>query len=94
MTAFCRDDAASAAKIRATTPDVMEVRYYDLLTEYQATMDAVFAFVELPDAPVRARPGRRRLPNRPVRDRVANWAELVATVPRDVREKMESEDLV
>lgn len=94
LVAFCRAATATAGKVAAAVPDVLVVRYADLLGDYQAVMAGVFAFVELPDAPQAARPGRRRLPNRPVAERVTNWAELRAVVPPDVRGHMDADDLV
>ncbi len=93
LTAFCRDHGATVTKLRAVCRDRLEVSYRDVALDYQAAMRRVFDHIELPDAPVLARPAYRRLRNRPVPDRVTNWAELRAVVPSDVRALMDADDL-
>lgn len=93
LTAFCLQHAATAAKVRAACKDVLDVPYRDLVEQYQDTMAAVFTFLELPANGQAARTPYRRLRNRPMVDRVANWAAVRAEVPTAVRRLMDADDL-
>lgn len=94
LTAFCREHATVKARIMSTCEDALVVSYEDLCLHFQAQMRKVFAFLELPDRPNPARPGTRRLLNRPIRDRVANWAAVRTAVSSEVRALMDVETLV
>lgn len=93
LTAFCREHSATLSKIRATCEDRLEVHYRDLVQDYQSVMRAVFDHVEIPEAPVFARPGCKRLRNRTIAERVTNWTEVKLEVPNEVRRLIDSEDL-
>lgn len=93
LTEFCREHEATLSKIRATCEDRLEIQYRDLVLDYQGVMRQVFDHVELPEAPVWAKPGRKRLRNRVIRSRVSNWAELRMEAPSDVKTFIDSEDL-
>ncbi len=93
LTVFCREHGATESKIRAACCDKLDIPYRDLVLNYQATMARVFDFIELPAIPVLATPGCKRLKNRPIRDRVANWAEVKLDVPTDIKRLIDSEDL-
>lgn len=92
LTAFCRDHAAMRQRIRSTCNDVLEIPYTDVV-DVQATMRRVFHFLELDELPELVRPAIRRLPNRTIEQRIANFSELRCLVPSDVRREMDAEDL-
>jgi hypothetical protein len=90
---FCRTYEATRGKVRAACDDALEVRYADLLLNYQDTMQKVFDFLELPPRPELARPSCRRLRNGEIRERVTNLVEIRSTVPSDVRALIDADDL-
>lgn len=94
LTAFCRDHAATVAKIRATCEDRLEISYRDLVFNYQAAMRRVFDHIELPEVPALAQPACARLRNRAFDRRVTNWPEVRLGVPADVKALIASEDLL
>lgn len=91
---FCREHAAVESKIRATCHDRLQVSYSELVFDFQAAMRRVFDHIELPQTPHFARPGRMRLRNRPVLERISNLTELRIDLPSDVRELLKAEDLI
>lgn len=93
LTAFCREHGVTQCKVRASCDDRLDIHYRDLVLDYQGVMAKVFDFVELPPVPVLAKPSCKRLRNRPIKDRVSNWAEVRMESPSDVRQLIESDDL-
>ncbi len=85
LVAFCREHEAMRRRVAASCDDLLEVRYEDLVDDYQATMRKVFQFLELPASMAWAVPGTRKLLHRPLRQRVANFETLRREVPPDVR---------
>lgn len=95
LAAFCRNHATVKARVAAAcADDTLVIDYAALCFDFQGQMRRVFDFLELADRPDPARPGTRRLLNRQVRDRVANWAAVRATVPPEVRSLMDEETLL
>lgn len=93
MVAFVRRHEAVQTRLRVACPDAMLVTYKEVLYEFQKTMRAVFDFLEL-KANRQAVPGSRRLRNRSMRERISNFDYVRASVPHDVRQFMDADDLV
>lgn len=93
LVAFCVDHETTQCKIRASCDDRMEIHYSDLVNDYQGVMARVFDFIELPPVPMLAKPACKRLKNRPIRERVSNWAEVKLEVPVHIRRMIEHDDL-
>lgn len=89
---FVRDHLAVAAKIARSGQDIITVPYRELFRDARAALRQVYEFLEIP-AQHPAPPARRRLRNRPLRDRIANLAALRAAVPPDVRAVLDADDL-
>lgn len=94
LTAFCQTHETTTAKIRAACEDRLEIKYSEIVTDYQGVMRRVFDHIELPELPVLVKSDYLRLANRTLPKRVTNWTELLYEVPRLVREQMEAEDLL
>lgn len=94
LTEFCQTHDTTTAKIRAACEDRLEIKYSEIVTDYQSVMRRVFDHIELPELPVLVRSDYMRLSNRSLPARVSNWRELMYEVPRPVRELMEAEDLL
>jgi hypothetical protein len=93
LVAFCREHEATAARVRASCEDILEVAYRDLCLDYAATMYRVFDFLELPASPRRPSPGCLRLANLPMPRRINDLARLRTRLPSDVRGLLDAEDL-
>lgn len=93
LTVFCREHMACRAKLHAACDDALVVSYTDILHDFQPTMRKVFDFVEQPLSPIPARSGFCRLRNRPMAQRISNLAALRTSIPSDVRELLQAEDL-
>lgn len=94
MTRFCRNHQALRKKITDTCQDRLEIPYSQLSLAFQPTMAKVFDYLELPELPVLATPGCRRLRNRSMQNRVSYWAEVRLSVPSDVKALMDADDLI
>jgi hypothetical protein len=94
LVAFCSAHETVCAKVRAACEDRLEVQYRDLCENFQGVMAEVFEFLELPPKPVLAKPAYRRLKNRPMLDRVTNWAEVRLDVSTYIKRLIESDDFV
>lgn len=94
LVAFCATHETVCAKVRAACEDRLEIQYRDLCERFQDVMAEVFEFLELPPKPVLAKPTYRRMKNRPLLDRVTNWAEVRLEVSTHIRRLMESDDFV
>lgn len=90
--AYARLHEADARRVDRLCPDAVRVRYADLVQRPDAALARVFAFLELPACRA-ARPAYRRLPNRDLRRRVANFEQARARVPAGMRHYFEA-DLV
>lgn len=91
LVAFVRRHEAIRRKIKFSCRDLLEVPYHDLCLDYQATMEGICEFLELPPQRV-ALPSCRRLRNRDLRGRIYNLAQLRAELPHDMRAYLD-EDL-
>ena len=89
---FCRRHAAVRSKIKSVCRDTVDVLYRDLFLNYQQTMAKIFDFLELSYSEQPALSSRRRLRNRPLRERISNWTMLLAEVPHEIRTLMTAED--
>jgi hypothetical protein len=90
--AYARDHEADARRVARLCPEALVVEYRDLAFRPRPTLERAFRYLELPPSPS-ARPAVLRLPNHPLRKRVANWDELYAAVPRNLRVYLDT-DLV
>jgi len=89
---FCNVHEITRAKIVESCDDCLEVKYTDLLFNYQRTMCTVFDFIELEPEASLANSSYYRLWNRPVQDRVTNWAEIRLDIPTALRQHIDSDD--
>lgn len=93
VTAYVRNHLSVRAKIdRSSDADILVVQYRRLVCDFTAVMRDVYEFLDIPAAQP-APADRRRLRNRTMRERIANFAELRAKVPHDVREIIDAPDL-
>ena len=92
LTRFVRDHYAEERRLAAACPDAIHVQYRDLCLDFDHQVRRVAAYVEAPCERV-ALPCVRRMRNRPVADRVYNFADLLTQVPSDVRAAMTAADL-
>lgn len=93
LTQFCRTHAAIASRIKDACPDSLNITYRDLTENFQETMASVFEFLELIPTGKVARTSHKRLRNRPMTERVTNWAVVRAEVPTDVRRFIDADDM-
>lgn len=89
---FVRNHYATMAKIDRSCGDVLTVPYQMLFRDQKATLRQVYEFLELP-AETPAATNRRRLRNRSMRERIANFASLRTAVPSDVLAVLDADDL-
>lgn len=94
LTAFVAHHEQVCGKLRAACEDRLEIQYRDLCENFQGVMAGVFEFLELPPKPVLAKPGYRRMRNRPMLDRVTNWTEVKLEVSTHIKRLIESDDFV
>ncbi len=83
LTWFVRNHVMCETKIANLWDDRLEFTYKELFLDYPSVMAGVFEFLSLPPYP-EAKPTVRRLKNRNIRDRIANFSTLRARVPSDV----------
>lgn len=89
---FCRQHEQRRRRLRECCPDQLTVRYYDIVYDFQPTMDKLLKFLERPSA--LAQPACRRLRNNDFPKRVINFAELRALAPKEVRGYLTAPDCV
>lgn len=92
LTEFVRWHEAHEERIRRYVDDRLEIRYQELFLDYHNVMSHVFRFLELPPFSD-VTPGVRRLKNRNMRERIANFYTVRLSVPADVRAYFDAEDL-
>lgn len=93
LTEFVRTHESICRKLKAACDDILEVSYKSLLLDYARTMRQVFGYLHLPEDVI-VHSAYRRLRNKPMQQRVFNFDNLRKSVPRDVREHLDAEDLV
>lgn len=93
LTEYVRRHNAVRGKVEQACDDVLVVQYVDLLREFQATMAKVLDFIEVPPQ-ARIPSMCRRLRNRDMRQRIANYDTLLCKLPWDVRQELVAEDCV
>ena len=82
---FVRWHQAYEAKVDAMCDDRLEINYQELFLNYHDVMAGVFDFLQLAPFPD-VSPGVRRLKNRNIQDRMANFHWTRLAVPHDVRQ--------
>lgn len=90
--AFVRKHTAEEAKVQQACSDAITVTYRDLCLDYEHQVRRVAAYIEAA-CPKVTLPCVRRMRNRPIRERVYNFDDLVTQVPSDVRAAMLADDL-
>jgi len=89
---FVRWHVAFEERIRQYCDDRLEIHYRELFLNYHEVMGQVFEYLELPPYAA-VTPSCRRLKNRSMRQRIANFHTVRLELPDDVRVYLDAEDL-
>jgi hypothetical protein len=92
VVACVRRHISVQGKIRASCKDALEVQYKDLVFKFDSVMSDVFEFLEIPQQKI-PRPASRRMRNRSMEERIANYPALMRELPSEARRFLE-EDLI
>ena len=91
---FIKNYESALGKILNCCDDQLVIHYKDILFDFQTTIRKVMCFLELPDPLFPVQCPIKRLPNLPIRDRIANFNILRKNLPYTYRRYLEAEDLV